>query len=457
MGYLLLTIPLAITAGLIQFTLPSIQRALFLFTPFTENQYAVFDPIITQHLEDGTCALYHPHLLTGCEDLHFDGRNIWAGCMGSAAERRKYMPGLGIRRLEKQRLEAGGVGKYMRDRIVMWDVETEEANEVELRGFPEDVDLVLHGFDISVLSPTNTTFYVINHRPFGSVIEKFWHTPGTNHLNFIKTIPIPPSSKGGAPTPNDVFAIPELDHKSAFFVSNDHWFKEGILRLIEDIFKIPFGSHVSYYDDVEGWKIVAKRFKSANGITGTKHHPEPVTKKPHLLGEEGDEEAEEEEIDTTGSTESKPVENTIFLSALNGGEIHAFKREYASSKLHHIQTIKLPGMPDNPTLSYPSQSRVYIAAHLDPAALKKHVEDPKMPVSAGGVFWFRTGQVGEGFYGKGFTGEVNVEIVFLDNKGRLVNAPTTALVIEGQTADGKGDLYVTGVMTEGIMKCHGIV
>lgn len=289
------------------------------------------------------------------------------------------------------------------------------------------------GFDINVHSPNNVTFYIINHRPFGSVVEKFWHTPGDNHLNFIKTIAIPFSSAGGAPTPNDIFSVPESEDISAFFITNDHQFKEGILRQIEDVARLPLG-HISYYDDQEGWKIVAKNIIQANGITGTKK--------------------------MASAEEDSPLpSNTLYVSSSGGGIVHVFSRIYGSSKIYPIQDITFDTFLDNPSLSYPSQSRFIIAGFPESAILHDYVLKPtgegpvRSPVA---IQSFSTNQIGSSFYGKGYTGEVPVETILADQRGLLGNATTIAVLVE-KGESGKGDLYMSGLMTDGVMKCTDFI
>ncbi|RPB22799.1 hypothetical protein L211DRAFT_302983 [Terfezia boudieri ATCC MYA-4762] len=433
MGYLQPAILLAVAAAAVQFVAPYITRSYILFTPPANAVYARFDSLIANAVADGQCQKHHPELLKGCEDMHFDAGIMYAACVSDFQMRRKWIPGLGQRYLEQERSQNGGqVGQsgLMIDKMVKWNVETDEAVELELRGFPNNVDFALHGFDINVLSPSNITFYIINHRPFGSVVEKFWHTPGEDHLNFIKTIHIPFSSAGGAPTPNDIFAIPESDHKSGFFVTNDHRFKEGILRKVEDVARLPLG-HISYYDDEGSWKIVAKNIIQANGITGTKKMASAENSHP-------------------------PPSNNLYVSSCGGGFIRVFSRNYGSSEIYPVQDIVLDSLPDNPSLSYPSQSKFLIAGFPEPAILHDYVVKPagegpeRSPVA---IYSFRTNQIGSSFYGEGYTGEVPVETVFADRKGLLGNATSISLLVEGEEGL-KGDLYMSGLMTDGIMRCR---
>ena len=229
---------------------------------------------------------------------------------------------------------------------------------------------------------------------------------------------------------NDIFAVPESDHKSGFFVTNDHRFKEGILRTVEDVARLPLG-HISYYNDEGGWKIVAKNIIQANGMTGTKKMASAEDGHP-------------------------PPSNNIYVSSSGCGCIKVFSRKYESSEIYHIQDVVLDSLPDNPTLSYPSQARFLVAGFPEPVILHDYVFKPAgegaehSPVA---IYSFRTNQIGSSFYGKGYTGEVPVETVFADRKGLLGNATTISLLVEGEEGE-KGDLYMSGLLTDGIMRCR---
>lgn len=289
-------------------------------------------------------------------------------------------------------------------------------------------------------------------------------------MTFIKTIPIPFSSAGGAPNPNDVFAIPESDEKNAFFVSNDHRFKEGILRRIEDVGRLPLG-HLSYYDDEEGWKIVAKNIITANGLTGTKNmasisSPSSTTNKKQKVKEEvedvdveGEIEDDEDDNKESSNTNTPLPSNTLYVSSCLGGIIRVFSRTYGSSQILPIQDIIVDSMIDNPSLSYPSQSRFLIAGYPEPVVLHDYVFKPidetgRPRSSPAVVYSFNTNQIGSSFYGSGFTGEVPVETIFADRKGLLGNATSVAVLVEAKVSGEKGDLYMSGLMTEGVMKCR---
>src|SRR5690606_22863399 len=111
-----------------------------------------------------------------CEDMHFLDGIMYAACLSRMEDRLHYMPGLGQREWESH---PPSPNPPLRDRFVAWDVSSDRAVELSITNWDPARDLVLHGFDINTLSPTNLTIYAINHSRGGSVIEKFWHVPGS--------------------------------------------------------------------------------------------------------------------------------------------------------------------------------------------------------------------------------------------------------------------------------------
>lgn len=89
--------------------------------------YSQFDDVVTSAVADGTCEWHHPALLKGCEDMHFHEGIMYAGCVSDFQMRtRKWLPGMGLRYLEKERSQNGGlVGEsgLMVDKMVKWNTE----------------------------------------------------------------------------------------------------------------------------------------------------------------------------------------------------------------------------------------------------------------------------------------------------------------------------------------------
>lgn len=281
------------------------------------------------------------------------------------------------------------------------------------------------------------SFYIINHLPEGSAIQKFSYDVTAGVLTYAHTLPYIPAAPG-APRPNDIFAIPSLDDDDALFVSNDYGSKAGtFIKQIEQVTSKPWG-WLSYYSKSSGWELVASKLKGPNGLTGTK-------------GE--------------GPNER------VYLSELGAGKVIAYERK--GKELKEIQRVDIGLMGDNPSLSYPDGKDLYIAIHANPLSLRSHIVNygtDKSPAAGSLVRRFNTAQLGSAFFGgKGETSDPIVETVFVDRYSVLTNSSATAVFVkyppkepagdddeEEEPEVPKGDLYVTGLTSEGILKCTGI-
>lgn len=107
--------------GLAQLYLPYPPRAfdLFGFKRDWAQAASAFDSVV----ESGKCHLKHPDVLLGCEDLHYAGGFLYAGCLNSYETRRKWMPGLGFRSLEKHRAAGTDGGFVLDETFVAWNLE----------------------------------------------------------------------------------------------------------------------------------------------------------------------------------------------------------------------------------------------------------------------------------------------------------------------------------------------
>ena len=171
-----------------------------------------------------------------CEDLHHHrfSNQLYAACQDDEVQRLNWFPALANFKNPKD-LNTGS--------ITLIDPDTFTSKKLRLKGFKGP--LVTHGIDI--LSPRddpNTVYiYAVNHLPnpehydassaetasrekARSQIELFKHSVGSDEAEFIRTIRHPLIR-----TPNDIYAT-ELD---AFYVTNDHYYRDGPLRTAEDL------------------------------------------------------------------------------------------------------------------------------------------------------------------------------------------------------------------------------
>ncbi|TQV94856.1 serum paraoxonase/arylesterase family protein [Cordyceps javanica] len=114
-----------------------------------------------------------------------------------------------------------------------------KAKRLSLEGFSGP--FVTHGIDIiddPKSKPGEAVFvFAVNHRPnkvkgplipkADSVIELFHHKIGTSTARHIRTI-----KHNLVQTPNDILAL----SPTSFLVTNDHFYREGFMRIIEDVY-----------------------------------------------------------------------------------------------------------------------------------------------------------------------------------------------------------------------------
>lgn len=353
---------------------------------------------------DRMCAPQHADTFLSCEDMHLvtlGTRTVmFAACLSTPADRARVFSDL--RSADSVRRAATNASAPA-DKIFRWDLDSDEVVELSLGGFSGDA--AFHGFDINQLPDGTLSLYAINHAISGSSIEKFTHDPATTVLTHTLTVPVAPDLN-----PNDIYAVPHLDSASAFYVTSDHHYKDGLLRQFEDGARRPWGS--VHYHSGSVWRIALPHVAGANGITGNKQQP-----------------------------------GRIFVSALLAGALVVADED--NGVVTELQRVPLGFMGDNPALTA-SGADVYIAGHLQPQWLERHLAGT---IPAGSVVArIGTAQLGSGFFGGGFTAVPVVEEVLVDMGGRWINASTTAVFREREGV-AEGDLYVTGLTGRGESLC----
>lgn len=310
--------------------------------------------------------------------------------------------------------------------------------ELELRGFPGTgaENRSFHGIDVNELPDGSVSIYVINHLREESVVDKFVHSPGTGFVMHVLRVPTAPQ----VPHPNSVFALPERDGESAFYVTNDHFYERGWLRYFEALTRRRWG-WVSYYSSRTGWRRAVSGLAGANGIVGDK---------------------------TPGG------KRRVYVSETFDGAVRVLEEE-AEGGLREVQKVKVDMLADNLALA---EGGLYVAGPARGLGFWPWIEKPEENKGPGMVVKrFGTGQLGEGFYGEGYTVAPAVEVLVMDD-GRLQNASTSVVfrpykveeVVEKEERQGwedeeeeeeepvveatgpapvKGDLYITGLQFRG--------
>ncbi|KAH8130860.1 hypothetical protein FP744_10004276 [Trichoderma asperellum] len=173
-----------------------------------------------------------------CEDLHYHDSTglIFTACEGFRGSRLKWFPPI------DHFFEPSNPGLH-KGNLQIIDPKTFKAQVLELEGFSGP--FVTHGIDVidDPEKPKGEAVYIfaVNHRPnpkhYGengdvnaprsySVVELFRHVVGSGKASHIRTIWHPLIT-----TPNDILAI----SPTSFLVTNDHYFRTGFLRALEDI------------------------------------------------------------------------------------------------------------------------------------------------------------------------------------------------------------------------------
>ncbi|KAF9316933.1 Serum paraoxonase/arylesterase 1, partial [Linnemannia elongata] len=220
---------------------------------------------------------------------------------------------------------------WLKDILVVYDIENEVARSMELVGFPPDVDRVFHGMDFyedptALTSETKNlalTLFVINHRRTGSVVEVFEYTrkqdekdDGNGSLGVVRYVET--IANDLIRTPNDLVAM----GKRSFYITNDHYYREGFMRHIEGFGRHPWGDVV--FASPEATFIAYNAIASSNGIT------------------------------------TNPNRTLVYVSAFHGGTLDIFRPSYTDTsssdkkktveeKYHliFVESVKLGFVNDN--------------------------------------------------------------------------------------------------------------
>ncbi|KAL7923340.1 hypothetical protein ACQKWADRAFT_290627 [Trichoderma austrokoningii] len=267
---------------------------------------------------------------THCEDLHYHESTgfIFTACEGFKGSRLKWFPPIDhFSEPSNPGLDKGN--------LQVIDPKTFKAQVLELEGFSGP--FVTHGIDVidDPKKPKGEAVYIfaVNHIPnprhYGengdanaqrcySVIELFHHVVGSGKAKHIRTIWHPLIT-----TPNDIFAM----SPTSFLVTNDHYFRTGLPRIIEDVLPLiarTSAVHVQLQD--------LKPVKSDNSGV----HASVALDKLHNLNGLGH-----------GRTEDE-----VFVTGCNTGLVHVGKIRDSKDTEKIItvsQTIKF-GLPvDNPS------------------------------------------------------------------------------------------------------------
>ncbi|KAM3448959.1 hypothetical protein MY3296_007350 [Beauveria thailandica] len=169
-----------------------------------------------------------------CEDLHHHLASglLFTACEASWEARHSWFPPLAI-------LEDASKAAQTPGAITVIDPQSMKAKRLRFEGFSGP--FVTHGIDIidDPLAKLGEAVFVfaVNHRPnqvqdslapkADSVIEVFHYTIGADFVRHVRTV-----KHDLIRTPNDILAL----SPTSFLVTNDHYYRDGLMRVVEDLY-----------------------------------------------------------------------------------------------------------------------------------------------------------------------------------------------------------------------------
>lgn len=238
-----------------------------------------------------------------------------------------------------------------------------------------------------------------------SRIEQFHHVLGSDAARHVRTIAHP-----AIRTPNDLFAV----SPTSVYVTNDHHYREGRLRMLEDVFPGAAWSDVVHAtvaaDGTVEAAVVVDQFRNPNGVGH---------------GRAADE---------------------ILLASCMGGSVRVGTVDAASGALAFHDTVEFDSAIDNPSWfadAYADEA-AGDASGLVMAGLTRAVDVTKTghdPLGREGVLvWYATP-------GKDGAGGWDTRLLWQDDGSNIRNAATAVLVGIDPAQEGgakRGWLFVSG-------------
>ncbi|KAK9471300.1 uncharacterized protein V1510DRAFT_420613 [Dipodascopsis tothii] len=172
------------------------------------------------HTAHGACAIRHESI-GACAHAAVDSTGVVYMACGSLVERRSFYPPL-------LRYKYSAVKDTIDAAIYVWDPSTDDVTRLELRGDAAAIpDLVVNGFDV-VPDPADDSVRVLflgNHQDRHGSVTVFRHAVGSGVLDFVGDL--------SEPLVHTTHALAATSATS-FYVSNDHFYRSGFGRFVED-------------------------------------------------------------------------------------------------------------------------------------------------------------------------------------------------------------------------------
>ncbi|GIC86519.1 uncharacterized protein Aud_002893 [Aspergillus udagawae] len=360
-----------------------------------------------------------------CEDLHYwqPTNKIFTACEDSVLPRFKWFPPLG--NLEQPAVTSTGS-------IHVIDPKTMKSTRLAFENFSGP--FVTHGIDVieDPENPNAVYIFAVNHLPnpefiqdgkevppARSQVELFHHVLESSTIEHVRSIHHPLIV-----TPNDIYA----ESPNSFYVTNDHYYRGGYKRLIEDVIPTAKWSSIIQVQiqDLKS-KDAGKGIDASVALTGLHNN--------------------------NGLGHGRSKDEMLIVSCMSG-TLYRARPNSSNRTISIFDEIRPGGQFDNPAYySDPYRTAAddasgYVLAGLTrPIDLSKHHADPN--AQDGAIVWYVRPKPGTSEDGEKST-EWESRVVFEDD-GTLIRTASTALLVPSETKPGEGKkawLFVTGFFSE---------
>lgn len=260
------------------------------------------------------------------------------------------------------------------------------------------------------------------------MIEVFHHVIGSDTLQHLRSVWHPLVT-----TPNDILAV----SPTSFLVTNDHYYRDGWLRTLEDIYPRAKWSntlHVEFSTDAGHLADESRGVKASVALTGLHNN--------------------------NGLGHGRTREDVLLVSAASG-MLHLGAFQGSDSKINLIESIEMDSTLDNPSyFSDPYANSTFDASGFVVCGLTKAFEllknsrDPK--AKDGVMVWKvtpseRVGQQRSDHTNGGSLGKWSKRLLFQDDGNRIRSSSSALLVAVDPSVNGgrrQAQLFVTGFLSK---------
>ncbi|KAH7113952.1 hypothetical protein B0J13DRAFT_573982 [Dactylonectria estremocensis] len=383
-----------------------------------------------------------------CEDLHYHqlSQSIFTACEDTVTTRFSWFPPVAV-------LDDPAIVDETQGSIHVISLETLKSRRLNLKGF--NSPFVTHGIDV-IADPASVDesavfIFAVNHVPNtqhiktqtcttdGSVrdthhqksdsrVEIFHHILGSDSAHHIRTI-----RHSLITTPNDIIAVGPTN----FFVTNDHYYREGLMRQVEDLY---FGAKWSNIIHIQ----LDNNMGAEPGI-GAGINASVALSRLH----------------NNNGLGRGPLFNELLIGSAVSGRLHIAQLPGdAGREIEIVESIDMDSTIDNPTyFSDPFANSTYDASGYVVGGFARAIDIPRNvrdPLGKDGVMiWHvKRKQQTNGAMNEPANGRWEKRLLFEDDGERIRSASTALLVaIDPQLENGdrKAWLFLTGPWSENMI------